>query len=370
MLKRDYYEVLGVSRDSTSEQLKKAYRRLAMKYHPDQNPDDDQATEKFKELTEAYQVLADPNKRARYDQFGHNAPDIGFGGAVDISSMADFFDSIFGSVFGGGGPARRRRQRGKPGRDLQYDLKITLEDTVLGVDVKITVPRPVRCSDCGGSGAAAGTNPERCPKCDGTGAVRLQQGIFAVSTTCPGCGGGGEVIRQLCADCGGKGLVIKEEDFEVSIPPGVDDGAVKIIQGAGEHGRGGAPDGDLHIMIHVKKHEHFVRRGQDLHSELQISYPQAVLGAEVKVPTVEGPVEMRIKPGTENGQVYRLRSKGVPSLRGRSRGDHHIHIDVAVPKKLTERQKDLIRQLGEEFGDTVVPKSQNSFLDKLKDFFE
>ncbi len=369
MTKRDYYEVLGVSRDASSEQLKKTYRRLAMKYHPDQNPDDDQAAEKFKELTEAYQVLSDSNKRARYDRFGHDAPEMGFGGAaVDISSMADFFDSIFGSVFGGGGQ-RQRRRRGRPGRDLQYDLAIKLEDAINGAEVKITVPRPVRCSDCGGTGAAAGTSPARCNQCDGAGSVRLQQGIFAMSTTCPACGGSGEVIRQQCQNCGGKARVVEEEDFEVSIPAGVDDGAVKVIPRAGEHGLRGAPDGDLHIMIRVEEHEQFVRRGQDLHSVLQISYPQAVLGDDVEASTIEESVQLRIKPGTDNGQVYRLRGKGVPSLRGRSRGDQHIHIEVMIPKKVTPRQEELIKELGKEFGDEVRPQPQ-SLIDKLKNIFE
>ncbi|MCP4599547.1 MAG: molecular chaperone DnaJ [Proteobacteria bacterium] len=370
MAKRDYYEVLGVSRDVAPQELKKIYRQLAMKYHPDQNPDDDQATEKFKELTEAYQVLSDPNKRARYNRFGHDAPDIGFGGsAVDVSSMADFFDSVFGSVFGGGGTRQRRRRRGKPGRDLQYDLEITLENTIQGLDVKITVPRPVRCSDCEGIGAAAGTAPDRCSQCDGTGTMRLQQGIFAVSTTCRACGGIGEVIRSHCTACKGTGLVIEEEDFDVSIPPGVDDGAVKVIPNAGEHGRRGAPDGDLHVMIHVKKHEHFVRRGQDLHAAVQVNYPQAVLGAEIDVPTIEGPTKMRIKPGSEHGQVYRIRGKGIPSLRSRSRGDQHVHIEVAIPTQLTSHQEELIKELGRELGNEVESKP-HSLIDKLKNLFD
>ncbi|MDJ0764726.1 MAG: molecular chaperone DnaJ [Myxococcota bacterium] len=368
MEKRDYYEVLGVPRDVTSDVLKKSYRKLAMKYHPDQNPDDAKAAENFKELTEAYQVLSDANKRARYDRFGHDAPDIGFGGGVDISSMADFFDSIFGSVFGGG-VSRQRRRRGRPGRDLQYDLEITLEDAVNGADVKITVPRPVRCKTCNGSGAAAGTAPERCSQCDGAGNVRLQQGIFAVATTCPVCKGAGEVIREQCSDCSGKGLEIAEEEFEVSIPPGVDDGAVKVMQGLGEHGRGGAPDGDLHIMIRVLKHEQFVRRHQDLHSVVQVSYPQAVLGADVKVPTIDGTAQIHLRPGTDNGQVYRLRGKGVPSLRGRSRGDQMVHIEVIIPKKLTPRQEELINELGSEFGNKIETRS-TSLLDKLKHFFD
>ncbi len=368
MTKRDYYEVLDVSRDATPEEMKKSYRRLAMKYHPDQNPDDNQAAEKFKELTEAFQILSDPNKRARYNRFGHDAPDMGFGG-VEVGSMADFFDSIFGSVFSGGGSSRQRRRRGRPGRDLQYDLSITLEDATFGAEVKIEVPRPVRCSECNGTGAAEGTSPERCSRCDGIGTVRLQQGIFAVSTTCPSCAGAGEIVRVQCTTCKAKGLVVEEEEFEVSIPPGVDDGAVKVISGAGEQGRRGAPDGDLHIMIHVKKHEHFMRRGHDLHAAVQVSFPQAVLGAEIEVPTIDGLAKIRINPGTENGQTYRLRGKGVPSLRGRSRGDQHVHIEVMIPTQLTPRQEELIKELGQEFGNRVEAKHR-SFIDRLKNFFD
>ncbi len=368
MTKRDYYDILGVSQNASADELKKAYRRLAMEYHPDQNPDDDQAAEKFKELTEAYQVLSDSDKRARYDRFGHTAPDMGFGGgAVDISSMTDFFESIFGSAFGG--MPRRRRHRGKPGRDLQYDLSITLEDVVRGVDVKITVPRPIRCSKCGGVGAAPGTKLEPCTQCDGVGSIRLQQGIFAVSTTCPTCKGAGEVIRQQCPSCGGKGLSVSDEEFEVNIPAGVDDGAVKVMPGTGEQGLGGAPDGDLHIMVHVKRHDSFVRKGQDLHSAVQLSYPQLVLGDEIEVGTVDGPVKMRVKPGTNVGQTYRLRSKGIPSLGRKIRGDQHVHIEVSIPRKITSRQEELIKELGDELGHHVEARP-STLLDKLKNLFE
>lgn len=368
--KRDYYEVLGVSRDAGPEDLKKAYRRLAMKYHPDQNPDDPRAADKFKELTEAFQVLSEPNKRAAYDRFGHSGPDLGagFGGAtVDIGSMTDFFESIFGSVFGGG--PRPRRRRGHPGRDLQYDLTITLEQTVSGADVRITIPRPVRCGDCGGSGAAAGTGPRTCPQCDGRGQVRLQQGIFSVSSTCITCGGSGQVIREPCPTCDGRGLVTREQRYDVHIPAGVDDGAVKTVPGGGEHGRGGGPDGDLHVMVHVRPHEIFQRRGLDLHSAVTISYPQAVLGAEVSVPTIGGEVQMKIKPGTAGGQVYRLKGRGVPALRGSRRGDQHVHVEVDVPRKLSPRQRQLIEELGQELG-TEITAQHPSLLERLKSLFE
>jgi molecular chaperone DnaJ len=368
MAKRDYYEILGVSRDVTAEQLKKSYRRLAMKYHPDQNPDDAGAADKFKELTEAFQVLSDPGRRAQYDQFGHDAPNMGFGGAsVDVSSMTDFFESIFGSVFGGSRP--RTRQRGNPGRDLKYDLKVSLEDAVAGADVTITVPRPVRCGECGGSRAAKGTSPTRCRQCDGAGVVRLQQGLFAVTTTCVACGGSGETITDVCTHCDGRGLVVEDADFDVTLPPGVDDGAVKVLSGGGEHGRGGAPDGDLVIMVHIAPHEHFVRRGNDLHSVVRITYPQAVLGAEVQVDTIDDNVTMRVKPGTEHGQLYRLRGKGVPALRGAARGDQIVHIEIDVPVKPTPRQKELITELSKELGTEVEMRSA-TFVDKLKSLFD
>jgi molecular chaperone DnaJ len=368
MQKRDYYEVLGAGRDAAPDALKKSYRRLAMKYHPDQNPDDAGAAEKFKELTEAYQVLSDPDKRARYDRFGHDAPGIGGGqGAVDVGSMADFFDSVFGSVFGGAPRARRRS--GHPGRDLQYDLTITLEQAVAGAEVRVTIPRPVRCDACQGSGAAAGTKPDKCGRCTGTGTVRLESGFFAMSASCPSCGGAGEVVRNRCPQCDGRGLAVKDEQFEVSIPAGADDGAVKIIPGSGEQGRGGAPDGDLHIVIHVQEHPIFMRRGMNLLCVIKVSFPQAVLGAEVDVPTVDGPVKMRIKPGTEGGQTYRLKGKGVPALRGSGRGDELVRVDVDIPRKLTARQKELVAELGKELGSEIETRPR-TFIEKLKDLLE
>jgi molecular chaperone DnaJ len=367
--KRDYYEVLEVARGADAQELKKSYRRLAMKYHPDQNPDDAGAAEKFREITEAYQVLSDPQKRATYDRFGHAAPDMGgFGGQVDLGNMTDFFESIFGSVFGGGGRGTRRR-RGRAGRNLQYDLELTLEQVVTGADVKITYPRPVRCDACGGLGTAGGKPPATCRQCGGQGQIRLQQGIFAVATTCPACGGAGEVISEKCAACDGAGLTVREEALEVHIPPGVDDGAAKIVEGAGEHGRGGAPNGNLHVVIHIAAHEAFSRRGNDLHSAIQVSYPQAVLGAEVDAPTIDGPVKLKIKPGTEAGQVYRLRGKGVPYLRGSGRGDLHVHVDVCVPKKLSPKARELVEALGRELG-TEIQSKPPSFFDKMRGLFE
>jgi molecular chaperone DnaJ len=372
MPKQDYYEVLGVDRSVSPEDLKKAYRKLAMRFHPDKNPGNNEATEKFKDITEAYQILSDNQKRAQYDRFGHDAPNMGFGGAahVDISSMTDFFESIFGSVFGGASPrSRPRRRRGKPGRDLKYDLAVSLEDAIAGAKVKITVPRPVRCSDCGGSGAEKGSTPIKCRQCDGIGAVRLQQGIFTMSTTCPACGGAGETIESFCTACDGRGLTIEDESFEVELPAGVDDGAVKVVSGAGEHGRGGAPDGDLLIMVHVDKHDYFVRRGNDLHSVRRITYPQAVLGSEVDVRTIDQPVKLKIRPGTVHGQVYRLRGKGAPGLRAKTRGDQMVHIEVDIPTELTDHQREIVMALGRELGSEVDMKS-HSIVDRIKSFFD
>ncbi len=367
--KRDYYKVLEVPRDADSDVLKKSYRRLAMKYHPDQNPDDKNAADKFKDLTEAYQVLSDSQQRARYDRFGHNAPDMaGFGGAaVNMGSMTDFFESIFGSVFGG--QPRRQRRRGTPGRDLQYDLSLSLEQIYTGTDVKITIPKLVRCDECGGSGAAKRVTPQTCGQCQGRGQVQLRQGIFTMSTTCLACGGTGETISEPCAGCDGRGMMKGEEEYEVHIPAGADDGAVKIIEGGGEHGRGGAPNGDLHVIIRVAEHPVFRRQGYDLHGAIHVSYPQAVLGAQIEVPTIDAPVTMKINPGTENGRVYRLKGKGLPALRSGRRGDQHVHVEVAVPKKLTDRQRKLIEELGEELGEEVQSR-QASFFEKMKNFFE
>jgi len=366
----DYYETLGVSRDAGSEELKKAYRRLALEHHPDKNPDDPTAAEKFRAATEAYQVLSDAGKRARYDRFGHADPSpFGAGGGVDLGDMTDFFESIFGSVFGGGAPRGRRRRGGHPGRDLQYDIDIDLEQVVTGAELRIAIERPVRCESCGGSGAAPGSRPEPCGQCGGRGQVRLQQGFFQMSATCPACGGRGEVLRQRCDACAGRGLKPREEELDVSIPPGIDDGAVKVVKGFGEHGRGGAPDGDLHVLVRVRPHEIFARRGLDLHAQLKVSFPQAALGARVEVPVIDGTAQLEIKPGTAPGTVYRMRGKGLPALRGARRGDQLVHIEVDVPRKLSAEARRLIEALGRELG-TEVHAGQPSLLERVKSLFE
>ncbi|HUT77584.1 MAG TPA: molecular chaperone DnaJ [Polyangia bacterium] len=366
----DYYEALGASRDAGPEDLKKAYRRLALKYHPDKNPDDPTAAEKFRGVTEAFQVLSDPDRRARYDRFGHTdqSPFGPGGAAVDLGDMTDFFESIFGSVFGGarGG---RQRQRGRPGRDLQYELELDLEQVVTGSGLRIAIQRPVRCGECGGSGAPPGTKAQTCQQCGGRGQVRLQQGFFQMNATCPACGGAGELLRERCAACAGQGLQLREEELDVSIPPGVDDGAVKIVKGGGEHGRGGGPDGDLHVLIRVREHATFARRGLDLHAQLTVTFPQAALGAKVEVPTIDGAAELEIKEGTASGTLYRMRGKGVPALRGSRRGDQLVHIEVEVPRKLSAEARRLVEELGRELG-TEVSAGQPSLLERVKSFFE
>jgi molecular chaperone DnaJ len=372
MSKRDYYEILEVPREADAATLKKAYRRLAMKYHPDQNPDDAQAAEKFKELTEAYQVLSDAEKRALYDRYGHQMPrgtggPTGFGFDMDMDNMTDFFESIFGAMFDRG--PRRRAVQGKPGRDLQYELSVTLEQVVNGASLEITLPRPVRCDDCGGNGQAKGHSAKTCPQCQGAGQLRLQQGIFAVSVPCNMCGVAGRIIDVPCPSCQGQGLVEKNETFPVAVPPGVANGAMRVINGGGEQGREGGRDGNLNIVIRVKPHPVFERRDDDLLSAVQITYPQAVLGDEITVPTLEGSARMKIRPGTQSGQVYALKGKGVPRPNGARRGELRFVVEVDIPKEVTEKQRHLIEALGLELG-TEVRAQATSFLDKVKRLFD
>ncbi|MBN2530923.1 MAG: molecular chaperone DnaJ [Deltaproteobacteria bacterium] len=368
--KRDYYEVLEVAKDASEQDLKKAYRRLAMKYHPDQNPDDDTAAERFKELTEAYRVLSNSETRARYDRFGHQGATSGGAGYtgmdfdMDLGSMTDFFESIFGSMFGGA----TRRRRVRRGNDLQYDLKVTLEQVISGADLRITIPRAVSCDECGGTGALKGTSPRVCSRCGGHGQIRLQQGIFMMSSTCPSCNGSGQEVAEPCPSCD-RGLVEKEEEFNVSIPPGIEDGKVKVIRGAGEHGRNGAPPGDLNIRVFIERHSVFERDGDDLVCEQAITWPQAVLGDEVEVKTIDSTVRMKVKPGTRSGQVYLLRGKGVPHFYSSGRGDLRVKIDIDVPTKLNDAQVELVEQLGKALG-TAVKMKRHSLVDKVKSLFD
>ena len=368
MAKRDYYEVLGVPRDAGPDDLKKAYRRLALQYHPDRNPDDPEAEERFKEASEAYAILSDPEKRVRYDRFGHQgvgAAGEGFPG-MDFQGFADIFGDLFGDLFGARGG---RRTRGQRGADLRYNLEVGLEELLETREIQIQVPRMVRCETCSGSGARAGSAPERCSRCRGTGQTIFQQGLFRISRPCDPCAGSGWVVADPCPDCRGTGRLEGQKSLKVRIPAGVEDGMRLRVAGEGEAGIGGGPAGDLYVVIHVRKHTLFAREGPDLECEVPISMVQAVLGAEIEVPTLEGKVAMRIPEGTQPGKVMRLRAKGLPSLRTGERGDQFVRIFVEVPSKLSDEQRKLLERFAELSGEEVSPVTKG-FLEKLRDLFD
>ncbi len=376
MAKRDYYEVLGVSRDAGEDELKKAYRKLALQYHPDRNPDDPEAEERFKEASEAYAILSDPEKRRSYDRFGFAGVGTDGGGARayggdfgDLGGFADVFNDLFGDLFGGaprGGA--RRRGRGQRGADLRYNLEIGLEDVLHGLESQLKLPKMRTCTTCQGSGAAPGTQPERCGQCQGTGQVLIQQGFFRISRPCDVCGGLGEVIRDRCRDCRGSGRIEGQQTINVRVPPGVDDGTRLRLSGEGEAGISGGPPGDLYVALSVKPHPFFERDGIHLHCEVPIPFVTAALGGEVEVPTLEGKVNLRVPEGTQSGKVFRLRGKGLPSLRGDGRGDQLVRMFVEVPSKLSGRQRELLERFAEESGTDVHPVSKG-FMDKLRDLF-
>ena len=363
--KRDYYEVLGVQRTASVDDIKKAYRRLAVKYHPDKNPDDPDAEEKFKEAAEAYGILSDEEKRARYDRYGHQ----GVGAAsFDPNQFADFGD-ILGDLFGFGdvfGTSRRRATRPARGNDLRYDLTLSFEAAVFGKDVTLEVPRTITCTTCSGSGAKPGTQPVTCGGCGGRGQIRYSQGFFAVSRTCPQCGGAGKVIKDPCATCNGAGRVREERSISVKVPAGVDDGSRLRVAGEGEAGFNGGPPGDLYVFISVNEHAKFSRREYDIHSEEMITVTRATLGGDVVVDTLDGKETLRVPPGTQPAQVFRLRGKGVRFLDGNGRGDHYVHVNVRIPTSLNEEQRGLYEQLAEIGGEDV---SERGVFDKVKDFF-
>ncbi|HEY4642927.1 MAG TPA: molecular chaperone DnaJ [Thermoanaerobaculia bacterium] len=365
--KRDYYEVLGVQRSASIDDIKKAYRRMAVQYHPDKNPGDSTAEEKFKEAAEAYGVLSDEEKRARYDRYGHQGMS-GMGG-FDPNQFADFGD-ILGDLFGFGdffGTGRRRGTRAARGADLRYDLTLSFEDAVFGKEVTLDIPRVATCQTCSGTGAKPGTQPVTCSGCGGRGQIRYSQGFFAVSRTCPQCGGAGKVIKDPCATCDGAGRVREEKKISVKVPAGVDDGSRLRVAGEGEGGHNGGPAGDLYVFISVREHAKFQRRDYDIHAEEPVSMTQAALGAEITIETINGPELLRIPAGTQPGQVFRLRGKGVSFIDGSGRGDHFVHATVKIPTALSEEQRQLLEQLatisGEETG------GGRRVLDKVKDFF-
>ncbi len=362
---KDYYRILGVERGASDEEIKSAFRKLARKYHPDHNPDNREAEERFKEINEAYACLSDPQKRANYDRFGtaegFGGAEAGFGGFS--GTFSDVFEDIFGDFFGTF--TGRRRPRPTKGADLRYDLEITLEEAVRGVEKEIKVPRWLRCEACDGSGAKPGTRPVRCPECGGTGQIHFQQGFFSVTRTCGRCGGTGEFISEPCKKCGGRGSVRRFRKISVKIPPGVDSGTRLRMGGEGELGSHGGPPGDLFIVLDVKPHRFFKREGLNLYCDVPITFPQAALGGEIEVPTLYGPEKLRIPAGTPSGKEFVLKGKGVPRLSGTGKGSQVVRVYIDVPRKLSQRQKEILQEFAELAGDEV----HRGFMDKLKDFF-
>lgn len=375
MSKRDYYEVLGVSRDVDGKELKKAYRKLAMKYHPDRNPDDKDADEKFKEATEAYEILGDEQKRAAYDQYGHAGVDPnaagggGFGGGG--ANFSDIFGDVFGDIFGGGGGGRGG-SRGGPqrGSDLRYTMELSLEEAVRGIEKKIRVPTLVSCETCDGSGAKPGTSPKTCSTCQGSGQIRMQQGFFAVQQTCPACRGQGTMIEDPCNSCHGRGVKEETKTLSVKIPPGVDTGDRIRLSGEGEAGAMGGPAGDLYVQVSVKEHHLFQRDGRNLYCEVPISIVDAALGGELEIPTLEGRVKLRIPEETQSGKMFRLRGKGVAPVRGGAPGDLLCRVQVETPVKLNNDQKDLLRQFQASLKGEKHSPNTKSWFDGVKKFFE
>ena len=376
--KRDYYEVLGVDKSASPDEIKKAYRKLAKKYHPDLNPNDKEGAEaKFKEATEAYEVLSDSQKKQQYDQFGHAAFDQtagggygGYGGGFGDFDMGDIFNSFFGGGFGG---QRQNPNAPRRGRDLGYNIDLTFEEACFGAEREISINHLEKCSECGGTGAEKGTTPTTCPTCNGTGQVRTVQrtplGNFQSSRPCDTCGGKGTINKNPCSHCGGNGNMRKNKKVRVKIPAGIDNGQQVYVRGEGDAGTNGGAAGDLILNVRVRNHKLFVRQGYDILCDYPISFVQATLGAEIQVPTIDGKVSYSIPEGTQSGTVFRLKGKGVQRLNSTQRGDQYVTIKVEIPKGLSESQKDLLRQ----FDDKVDPskyKQRKSFFDKMKDIFK
>lgn len=369
VIKADYYEVLSVERTATDQELKSAYRKLAMQYHPDRNPDDPVAEEKFKEASEAYQVLSDPDKRAAYDRFGHaglSGNGMGMGGFDGMPDLGDIFGDLFGEMFNMGGT--RRGSRAQRGRDLQYEMQLTFEEAVFGKQAELKIRRMENCTTCQGSGAEPGQGPSVCQQCAGRGQVRFQQGFFSVARTCPVCGGAGSIVKNPCHQCKGDGRQSADHTINVTVPAGIEDKMRIRYQGEGDAGRHGGPAGDLYIVIGIEPHPFLEREGNDLHYVLPVSFPQATLGVELMVPTLEGETKLKIPEGTQSGTEFRLRNKGVPYLNDHGRGDLVVQVVAQVPKKLTKTQKELVRQLGETLTVENTPSSR-SFFEKMKDMF-
>lgn len=372
--KRDYYEILGVSRNATDQEIKSAYRKLALQFHPDRNPGNKEAEEKFKEAAEAYAVLSDGQKRANYDRFGHagvsGAAGGGFGG-FDPSVFADFSD-ILGDIFGFGdmfGSGRRGGTRVQRGADLRYDLDLTFEEAAFGTTTKIKVPRHETCSECGGSGGQKGAAPITCPTCNGYGQVRFQQGFFSITRTCSQCHGTGQIIKNRCTVCHGDGRVVREKTLELKVPPGVDIGSKLRVSGEGDAGGKGGPSGDLYVVLNVQEHEFFERRDHDLYCHIPITFPQAALGAQIAVPTLEGEEEkLSVPAGTQGGSMFRIKGRGISKRGGSARGDLYVMVTVVVPTKLSREQKELLTKLASTI-ETENKPIQKKILERVKEIF-
>ncbi|MEZ6196543.1 MAG: molecular chaperone DnaJ [Planctomycetota bacterium] len=373
MSQRDYYEVLGVSKDASAEEIKKAYRKLAFKFHPDRNQGDEEAEKKFKEAAEAYEILSDKEKRARYDQFGHAATGAGggggFGGFGGFSDPNDLFSSIFGEMFGGfgGGGGRRGRGPRRPARgdSLRVRLRLSLEDAFRGTSKRVQLTRRELCGTCDGARGKDGSKPETCGTCGGQGEVAQSQGFFSIRTTCPRCQGEGVVITNPCEPCRGTGFEDRTVEISVDVPPGVDTGQRLRVQGEGEAGLGGSARGDLYCDIEIAPHERFERRGDDLITELAVTFPEVALGTTVEIDTFEGKVDLKIPAGSRSGEVLRLREQGMPRLQGRGRGDLFVHLQVETPKKLDAEQKELLEKLAASFGRTIRKDKKGGFFSRL-----
>lgn len=379
--KRDYYDVLGVGKSADATEIKKAYRKLAMKYHPDKNQGDKEAEEKFKEINEAYEVLSDETKRRNYDQFGHEGVNgQGFGGAGGFGGQGfggfdDIFGDIFGDMFGGGfsSGGRQRRRGPERGADIKQRVSISFEEAAFGKKIQVKINRSEECDECHGSGAKPGTSKKTCPTCNGSGQVQSVQrtpfGNIASTRTCSTCNGEGEVIESPCSKCHGKGSIRKTKTIEVDIPAGIDEGQMIKLSGQGELGSRGGPRGDLYIEVNVKSHQLFTREGYDVYLEMPITFAQATLGDKIQVPTLDGKVEYEIPEGTQTGTVFRLKGKGIPKLRSNVRGDQYVKVIVEIPKKLNDKQKELVRQFARECGQEVHERQQG-LSNKIDNFFK
>ena len=369
--KRDYYEVLGVERAASEQEIKSSYRKLAMQYHPDRNPGNPQAEEKFKEASEAYSVLIDSEKRARYDQFGHAGLGNGGFGGFDPSTFTDFndiFGDLFSDFFGVNVNTGRRRNRAQKGGDARADVTLTFEEAAFGKKMEVKVRRYDNCEQCHGSGAAAGKGPVNCTTCGGHGQVRYQQGFFSIARSCPNCGGVGRVIADPCSKCKGEGRIMREHTVELNVPAGVEDGTRMRYQEQGDAGANGGPAGDLYVILHVKPHPFFEREGKDLYCSVPISFSQAGLGAEISIPTLDGEYTLKVPEGTQSGTVLRVRGKGLPSIRGGGKGDLHVQVRVQTPSRLNKRQRELLAELGGTSAIENKPEPRSLF-EKVKEIF-